>query len=162
MGHMDETPDPLAALAAEIDSGAHVYADQDTVVEAYHALLWAAATFGEQVKAELVKVIHGQFPRLAEIDAAPEGAAFAEVHSRYFEQPEDMATTVDVMADALILGQRWLWRYLKAHGHTQLRIVVPCVLQPTVRLWAFGSKSEILNQNGEPVRVVATIPEEDV
>lgn len=146
--------DPLKRLENEMAFTPQVLGGDRTIVETYHALTWAAATFGPDVREAFMNAVHDKFPRLAEIDRAQhDPEQFAIVHERYFSDEAEHAKSVDILAEAVTYGQRVLWEFMKAHRLTQLTLLIPLTMEPGVRLWKFGRAQEI---HQEGLNVAAT------
>lgn len=151
---MTSPEDIFNQLESEMEHDPKVHGAADDIIETYQALVWAASTFGNRVREEMVRTVHERFPRLAEIEqseAHPE--MLEELHERYFADDTEYAITIDMLAEAVTLAGRWLWRYLQAHQLDSLSLLVPLALKPGVRLWNFGSKSTLMN--GEQVMTIA-------
>lgn len=139
---------------------AAVIGSDEDIGEVYAALVWAAGTFGNKVREELLKLIHDTFPLIREIDFADTAPQLESVRERYFSTEEDIAKVVDTTAEAVKLAQRWVWLYLQAHGLDQLRILVPAAFYPgIVRLWYIGKESGVRRSDGE-MKVYARLPEQ--
>jgi hypothetical protein len=150
--------DPLARLEQEMARAPKVHGDDRTIVETYHALTWAAAVFGPQVKQTLLDLVHRRFPRLGEIDAAQhDPALFADVHERYFDDPAEYAKSVDLLAEATSYAQSLLWRFMRAHRLPSLTLLVPQAMGGEPRIWVFGKAGSL----PQGVTVTSTVWEDE-
>lgn len=153
-------PDPIEALEAEMKQRPAVYGTPGAIVECYHAIYWAASTFGPSVRRELVQHVHRRHPRLCEIEHSGRDAeTFADVRSRYFEDETTYAQTIDILAEGVTTAQDWLRAFMKQHALTQISVMVPRADGEGALMWRFGRRIEILDAEGKPAEIAAELPE---
>lgn len=138
----------FAKAEQDLATGDFIYGNADEIAEALNSVLVAVGSFGPDYVQALVDEIDAAIPLMKEINQLHPRSLdeINEMEEHYFGTPEAEAASIDAMAEAVKIGQRWIQSFLHTHGLEQLSVFVPTVDRRAVRRWTFGKLSVLRAQ----------------